>query len=264
MSKPIASISESMVEKWFRRRLSKAPAAAALEGRYLRAVINTSISEWGTPEKNPCEVLSRKDLWSDIASRQGIVNEQQMPAFWAALEKLPNNATSARARYYDARDYLQFLLFSGCRVEETSLLKPEDIDIDGRAFILRDPKNRQKNTRLPLNDQLLAIVQRRLELPHEFLFADETGASPMKTPRKAITAVRELSGVNFKPHDLRRTFRTVAAKVSLPMKTGAMLVNHKITGTLAVDLNYIIVQDDELLHASNKVAGEILRQVKNG
>ena len=86
----------------------------------------------------------------------------------------------------------------------------------------------------------------------------------MKTPRKAITAVRELSGVNFKPHDLRRTFRTVAAKVSLPMKTGAMLVNHKITGTLAVDLNYIIVQDDELLHASNKVAGEILRQVKNG
>ena len=78
-----------------------------------------------------------------------------------------------------------------------------------------------------MNDELLRIAEHRLTMGYDYLLADETGTNPMKTPRKAIKAVRELSGVNFTPHDLRRTYRTVAAKISLPLKTGAALVKHK-------------------------------------
>lgn len=260
LDKPIIRITESMVEKWFRSRLSKAPASAAVEGRYLRAICNSAIAEHSVLKEhgNPCDVLSRKSLWPDIQARKTYVKPKQMTGFLHALENLPEDIQNAR--FGDAKDFLRWLLFSGCRVEETAKLKPGDINIDERVFTLRDPKNRKANTELPLNDELLKIAIKRLEMGDNYLFADSTGTEPMQTPRKAINAIRDLSGVHFTPHDLRRTFRTAAAKIALPMKIGMQLVNHSISGELKVDLDYIQIEPEELLEASNLVAKEILRQ----
>ncbi len=260
MHKPLIRITESMVETWFRRRVKKAPAAAAVEARYLRAVCNSTIAEHQELREhgNPCDVISRKSLWPTIQPRKGYIRPKQMHGFLHALHTLPDDIQNAQ--FSIAKDFLRWLLFSGCRVDETAKLKPSDINIEERFFVLRDPKNRQKDTELPLNDELLKIALKRLENGDGYLFADKSGDKPIQTPRKAIIAIRKLSGVHFTPHDLRRTFRTTAAKISLPMKVGAMLVNHKITGELKVDLDYIQVEPEELLTASNRVANELLRQ----
>ena len=260
LDKPIIRISEAMVEKWFRSRLEKTPAAAAVEGRYLRAICNTAIAEHSVLKEhgNPCDVISRKSLWPDIQARKSYVKPKQMTGFLNGLNNLPEDIQNAR--FGDAKDFLRWLLFSGCRVDETAKLKPGDINIEDRVFILRDPKNRKRNVELPLNNELLKIAIKRLEIGDEYLFADSTGTQPIQTPRKAIKAIRELSGVHFTPHDLRRTFRTAAAKIALPMKIGMQLVNHSISGELKVDLDYIQVEPEELLEASNHVADEILRQ----
>jgi len=260
LDKPVIRITENMVESWFRRRISESPASAAVEGRYLRAVLTTAIAEHKplSEHGNPCSVISRKSLWPDIQARKSYVKPKQMRGFLTGIEKLPEEIQNAR--FGDAKDFLRWLLFSGCRVEETAKLRPDDINIEDRLFILRDPKNRKTNTELPLNDELLKIAVKRLAIGDDYLFADATGSKPMQTPRKAINAIRELSETHFTPHDLRRTFRTAAAKIALPMKIGMRLVNHSISGDLKVDLDYIQVEPEELLEASNLVVAEIRRQ----
>ena len=183
-----------------------------------------------------------------------------MPQFYKALNEL--HSDHPLSQFDEARDYLTFLLFSGCRMEEAAKLQPADVDVKRRIFILRDPKNRAKDTELPLNDQLTSIIVRRLETGDSYIFPDTTGTNPIQRPKKALTALQKTSGVSFTPHDLRRTFRTVAAKIALPMKIGMQLVNHSINGELKVDLDYIQVEPEELLEASNLVANEIMRQAQ--
>lgn len=130
-------------------------------------------------------------------------------------------------QFQTARDYMLFLLFSGCRAKETVTLKLEHIDIKSRTFKLEDPKT--EPVELPLNDVLLSIAQRRLKAGDDYLFAGSDGTAPMTTPPKhTLAAVVKASGVAFTAHDLRLTFRTNADRVDIGMKTCAMLVNNKI------------------------------------
>jgi integrase len=129
---------------------------------------------------------------------------------------------------------------------------------------LADTKNNNPIV-LPLNDQLMQVVQRRrAAAPSSYLFPNSRGGKITDRPEKAIRALRELAGFHFIAHDLRRTFRSTAASLNISLKTAAMLVNHKVKGELALDLSYVQVSDEELLRASNRIAAEIVRQGSAG
>ena len=254
---PAVDITRDMVLAWYTKRAEKNPASATQEARYLRAVLNgLNAVEPGTIADNPVNVLSAVSLWERPSPRKSFIKEEKMPAFLDGLESLQSD----RGQYDIAADYLKFLLFSGCRLSEIATLKVNQIDLESRIFKLEDTKNRD-DVELPLNDILLEIIRKRLaDVPDDgFVFPSTTGGE-FGRPKRAIAKLIKDSGVDFMPHDLRRTFRSSAEKCGLGMKQGMMLINHKYSGALAVDLNYIQVSPTDLLKASNRVADELLRQ----
>lgn len=266
MDKPITDITRQSAKDWYTARLKQTKSGALLDLRYLRAVINTAIDDGKDrgvilfADGNPCDALSKinKKRKIKLRPRKGYIKPGDMPVFMQALTNL--HSDNPRANFDTARDYLLFLLFSGCRVEEAALIQPGDIDLESNLFILRATKNGETDVELPLNHCLLEIVHRRLAAGYDYLFADMEGDKPLQRPKNALEALIAESGIQFTPHDLRRTFRTVAANCRLPMKVGMQLVNHKIGGELAVDLEYIQIEPNQLLEASNQVADAILRQ----
>ena len=263
LKKPIKSLTRQQIESWYRKRMTQGTGSAQREVRLLRAVINTAISEARgagielLPLGNPCEVITAKKLLKSCAPRENWITPTQTPVFFQAMDRV--RSTHHLANFEVATDLLRFLLFSGCRIQEASQLLSSDIDLSARAFTLHDTKNRSTVT-LPLNDELLQIVSHRIEQDSEFVFPSNKLNTPIGRPAKALKLMVHECGFHFTPHDLRRTFRSVAASISIPIKTAAMLVNHKISGEFALDASYIQTTHEELLDASNRIAGEITRR----
>jgi len=263
MKKPVKNISRQQIESWYRKRMIQGSGSAQREARLLRAVINTAASEARgagielLPLGNPCEVLTTKKLLKSCTPRENWITPNQMPALIQALDSLRSG--HHLANFDVAADLLRFLLFSGCRIQEASELRSADVDLQARIFTLHDTKNRSTVT-LPLNDVLLQIVSSRIEQGTEFIFPSNKGNAPTGRPAKALRVMVNECGFHFTPHDFRRTFRSVAASISIPIKTAAMLVNHKISGSFALDASYIQTTPEELLDASNRIAIELLHR----
>jgi integrase len=81
----------------------------------------------------------------------------------------------------------------------------------------------------------------------------------MWLPKKPIYAVIEASGVEFSPHDCRRTFATIAEAVNLPLTMIKRLMNH--TTSNDVTGGYIVTEEETLKQAINKIADYIQARV---
>ena len=77
----------------------------------------------------------------------------------------------------------------------------------------------------------------------------------MRHPREPMKVVTKASGVEFSPHDCRRTFATIAEAVNIPLTMIKRLMNHVTTND--VTGGYIVTEEETLRQAINKVADYI-------
>jgi integrase len=91
------------------------------------------------------------------------------------------------------------------------------------------------------------------------VFAGDDPSKHITTPLKPIRAVIKDCGVEFTPHDCRRTFATIAEAVSLPMSMIKRLMNHVTTND--VTGGYIVTEEETLRVAINKVSDYIQARV---
>lgn len=135
-------------------------------------------------------------------------------------------------------DYLLFLLLTGLRRQEAATLKWSDIDLDDRSFTLSDTKNRELLT-LPLTNFISSLLEsREAATDSEYVFAGDGKAGYLIEPRRQVQKVIDLSGVPFTPHDLRRTFITLAESIDISAYALKRLVNNKMTND--VTAGYIV------------------------
>ena len=79
---------------------------------------------------------------------------------------------------------------------------------------------------------------------NDYVFPSDKGAGHLVDPHKALVKIRELSGVQFNIHDLRRTFITLAESLNIPVYALKKLLNHKTTAD--VTAGYIIMDVERL------------------
>ena len=138
---------------------------------------------------------------------------------------------------------------TGARSSETRNLQWADVDFKDRNFSLTDTKNRVPVT-LPLPDHISTLLRERSQTEGALF-------PPRFDPRKSIQRVIDGSGVEFSPHDLRRTFITIAESLDLSAYTIKSLVNHKMTGD--VTAGYVIQTPERLKAPSSHIENTILR-----
>ncbi|MCG7995376.1 MAG: integrase arm-type DNA-binding domain-containing protein [Candidatus Thiodiazotropha taylori] len=264
LNKPITTITKHMVSKRHREigeRGAKAQANAVF--RTLRSILNFARHHYEDGEGqsilpyNPVEVLGYTRAWYPMKRRKTVIKAYQLPAWYQAVEvlKSPENPTS----HFVIADLLRLILFTGLRSSEARKLRWEHVDFEDRTLTIPDPKNRHTFV-LPLSDLVFDILQERRELAlNEYVFPGKDGKGFLIEPKRQMARVTELSGVEFKLHDLRRTYATILDMMDLSRNTIKRLLNHK-SGYDVTD-EYIVSDVERFRKPVQQVADFLKEQI---
>jgi integrase len=158
------------------------------------------------------------------APRSRHVSTDKLPDLFQAIEAHQDR---------DAAELLLLLALTGLRREEGRQLTWEEIDLQAGAIHLGGArtKNGRPHT-LPLGYHLLERLQARYnaaEQPAE----GNVFTCKLSAVRSAYEAIGKTLSYPFSPHDLRRTFATLAQKISGDELLTKALLNHAPQGVTA-------------------------------
>jgi integrase len=214
--------------------------------RTLRALFNYAIDKDPTLT-NPVRQLKKQ--WFKVERRQRLVKADDLAAFYEAVMGLENPIV---------RDYLRLLLFTGLRRRESARLRWDDVDL--KARLIRVPSSSTKNSRkldLPMSDVVADIlIGLRRHGSGKFVFPSATSASGhVEEVKSALAEVTAACGVRVSPHDLRRTFISVAESCDISMLALKYLVNHAVGDDATA--GYVVLSTERLREATQRVTDKL-------
>jgi len=247
---PVGSITEDMVLKRHKKISQTGKTTANTTMRVLRLTMNYALAV-GMIDSNPTSILSKARLWHKNKRKDRVIPSNQLQAWHEAVEVLENQK---------AKVYLLMLLYMGFRSSEALTLEWSHVDLKAKNITLYDTKNRN-NHKLPIPAPLLPHIKtlRKSTGSSKWVFPNTKELGPLAVPNKPMKVVIRASGIEFSPHDCRRTFATIAEAVSLPLTMIKRLMNHVTTND--VTGGYIVTEEETLRQAINKVADYIQSRV---
>lgn len=154
------------------------------------------------------------------------------------IEKMKDSCKTVRNKLL-----INFLLSTGCRIDETCHVKIQDIRLNSKECVVMGKG--QKERTVYLNDVTCDLLKRYLELRNdnsEWLFVGR-GAKRLEPGgvRVMLKGIEKKSGVaNIHPHRFRRTLATSLIKHGMPIQEVARILGHdKIDTTM----QYVYLDD---------------------
>ena len=260
--KPVRALTRTMVERRFEEVSQRGQAMANRDFRFLRAVLNFAMEKYSTPDgeplipSNPCNRLTALKRWHRIERRTRHIEPHQLRQWFAALEHRPEDSDQRNA----VRDFCAFILLTGCREQEAARLKWADVDLDAAKVRFPDTKNHRAHV-LPVGPWLADLLERRQQgRTSPYVFPAENQSGHLLNHRKSILTICKDSGVEFRCHDLRRTFASIATvhlERSLSAYTLKRLLNHSSGGD--VTAGYVQVGVEDLREPMQQIEDFILK-----
>lgn len=259
LDKPMREVTADKVQAAHKRHGIRSPAGANQAMRVLRLLWNyaKTFNPKDAPAiygDNPTAILSSRKQWFKVNRRKTTIKAHALPTWWEGVERL-RVSTLPAAR--DVADLFELLLYTGLRSGEARGLQWQWVDMDAPTLTIPDPKNRDPHT-LPIPAQLMPMFQRRKAAAlSDYVFHAADLSSPFKKPTLQAYAhlLRDDTGVEFIPHDLRRGFATTAESL-VSMLTVKRLLNHR-TAESDVTVGYIVQDDDAVVEAMQRIADKI-------
>jgi integrase len=249
LDRPLREITPDMIEDKH-AAIGKAAGPAVANGvmRAARAIWNFALDRDDSLAANPVRRL--KDGWFPLPPRTRSVGDDELPAFYKAVDELPNRA---------ARDYILMLLFTGLRRREAAELQWSEVDFTERA--IRLPAGRTKANRpldLPMTNFVrdLLITRRALGDDGPFVFAADSRSGHIEEPKFAFQQVAQRSGIAVSCHDLRRTYVTVAEAADVSIMSLKSLVNYSLGH--GVTEGYVQMKTDRLREPAQRVCDRLV------
>nr|WP_017675205.1 tyrosine-type recombinase/integrase [Pseudomonas chengduensis] len=245
------AISSDAFEKRFNEVSAKSKAQANQLARIFSAVWSFGAAKHGITTMNPTQRLKAMGGLHHIKPRDGVIPDSLQPRWWRAVESLPDREASAA---------FIFIALTGCRRGEALRLKTTDIDWQTNTVTFHDTKNGSDH-RLPLCRRLYAMLKIHCEGRQGLVFQ-------LSTRRLELMVEHLVNQLQFKwsPHDLRRTFVTIAQRTLKDLATVKRLVNHSVGGDVTMkhylrlsveDLREPMQAVEDAFHKIQGVAGNI-------
>lgn len=252
LSLRLSELTASRVQEWMEAANLRGKTAAAKSFRLLRAFLNWcgDRDEYqGIVNANAHSRREVRDIVQKVRAKKLVLQREQLPLFFESVRKISNPTAAA---------YLQVLLLTGARREELAQLRWEDCDFQWRSLHIKD-KVSPAGRDIPMTPyvaSLLASQPRR----NEFVFSSPLSAAgyladPLTPLQRAMLA----AGLpNLSPHDLRRSFGTLAEWCEVPAGVVAQIMGHQPS---AIAEKHYIVRPLDLLRSWHvKIEAWILDQ----
>lgn len=207
---PVNKITKAMIQQKHQEISVSSPSIANSTMRFLRSLL-TFASDYYDGEDgrsilptNPVRRLSAAKLWNKDNTRVwNYIKEEDIGIWFRAVKALEHRTIS---------DFFMFLLFTGMRSGEAGSLTWDDVNTETATIFLKpdDTKN-QKGHEFPVSKYVNDMLkERKLWARSKYVFTSYFDSQrPLGEFRKTTTMVTKMSGVEFKPHDLRRTFSRI-------------------------------------------------------
>lgn len=201
------------------------------------------------PIKNPIKYLKAMTKGDSLAPRETMLDEHTLPIFFREINRL------ARPE----RQLLQLLLFTGCRLNEIADLSWGEVDFDKNA--LNIPAHRRKvpfALRVVLSDVPWSIIRQlhiraRNPKPDDYVFAGVN--------KKAYAALVLCYKIDCRPHDLRRTFASVAPAAGVSDLMLKKLIGHRLQDQTA---KYVKLMDVDAREFNRLIVDRLLQLGSGG
>jgi integrase len=253
--KPITKITRDDCLTLFRKRSTESPSQANQSFRVLRALLNYAIEVYRPViTENPVQVLSGAGIWNTIKPKNRKIPIAEVGRAWCKLEEIKADPTLEIAGH-SMVDAVMFCLFTGCRWGEAQKLTWGNVDLENKSWFIEDPKNKNDVT-LPLSTQAVDLLENRFRIENNpFVFCSEKSRTGYIGPGRYITdQLAATLEIELSPHDLRRTFRAIAAELDVELWRTKLLMNHKINNDVTIQA-YTEKQDLEYLRPSIQAIG---------
>ena len=154
-------------------------------------------------------------------------------------------------------------LLTAQRGGEVSLMAWEDIDLDRRTWTIPRPYTKTKSNahEVPLSQQVVDLITSLSEEHKGWVFPSARAkGKPIVNIRKAAERVVEATGIDFNPHDLRRTAATFVTEMGIPRLVVSKILNHAEGGvTWKYDRHEYEAEKRDALDRWGKRVDEILK-----
>lgn len=273
LTKPLKNITRDMVSRRHNKRGQVSQARANNEMRVLRALFNFASGEYENNQgtslfpDNPVTRISHTRAWYRVERKQSIIKPYEFKPWFDAVLNLPEWYSGKQAD--TVKDYLILSLLTGLRRTEASTLKWGNIDFKQNTLTVADTKNHDSHT-LPMSGYLISLLQKRKlkainSNDSNYLFEGSGKYGYLTHPDSIVKQIREKTGIQFSPHDLRRTFITVAESLDISAYALKKLVNHRVRDN-DVTAGYIIMDVERLRKPMQAITDYILAkaEIKEG
>lgn len=261
---PLNDIGKSMiVEK--HQELSKAsPAQANGAMRVLRSVWNycrqsfLDNNEDPIIKEHPVAILNAKKDWNVIKPRTRHVAEEDLGNYLKTAVNFKDRSSHKQAPHSNnARDIQILFLLTGVRLNEGQRLRWNDVDLKAGKIELHDTKNGSNYT-FPMGEILWSVMKNRARFRQSSKWVFPSSLKKTDTHVTNMTqAYKNLSGeagLYITPHDLRRTFISVANGLEMSYPVLKKLLNHRESKSSDdVTLQYIQISQRQLRDALNNI-----------
>jgi integrase len=234
-----------MAAKAEKRQPFKGQAVANATMRAVRMLWNHVADRIAIGE-NP--VRLRKQ-WFAVPRRERMVKADEMAKFYRAVLDLPSPIY---------RDYVLALLFTGLRRREAANLRWSDVDF--AAKVIRIPAKEMKAGKkldLPMTTFIHELmVARRSMGKTEFVFLADSKSGHIEEVKHFFDLIAVKTGIEVSPHDLRRTFCTVAESCEISPMALKALVAHAHGGD--VTAGYVQMTAERLRRPAQQVCDRLM------
>lgn len=198
-----------------------APIQANRTHAIVRKVFNFAI-ECDVLDVNPCQGIHQP---SAPNRRDRVLTADEIRALWKAADASPVGVL------------YQLYLLTAQRGGELRTMRWEDVDLGSAVWTI--PGERSKNAlphRVPLSAQAVTILQglRASANGSAWVFPGHRHDQPLTQVQGQFDKLRDAAGVDFKPHDLRRTAASHMTSMGISRLTVAKILNHMERGVTAI------------------------------
>lgn len=215
LSKPVTEIALEDVKAVYNTTKAQSVAQARKLVTYAGTVLEYAINWADLKIGNVFRRFRKISRIAQVKPRTRQLNEETLPVFFDAL----------RGCERSEQVYLLMLLYTSCRKEEIGDLVWSEIDLE--RGVLSIPGWRRKNhedLRVVLSEVPLLLLRQyaarcRCPRPDQRLFAPGS--------LTCYESIVEFTGIDCRPHDLRRTFAAAAEHIGLSSYAIRRLLGHK-------------------------------------